>query len=987
MKEAYYVSFYHRSRETLVNKCLDILKTGKKVAYILPSREAMFDVRNHLITSYGGIVDSYIFSFDDLEKLICQNKIPHQKIIPDNVIELILRDILNRNKDKSVFNLVKNKLGFISEVYQLIKRLKRLNISPEEFRNKSDLMEGMLERKCNFLANVYQEYEAYKKAEGLYDINDLSLLACEEVRGSQFLSQLGVLVIDGFIDIDPVYKLLLKNISETYPEIHLSANIPYKNIHNQTFIQKEILKDLEELGFALGDDMEENTYSVEPSIKILAENLYASQKVLATKASGIRILNSPCVEHEVRQGARIIKERLLKGETTPDKVAIYIQDLDLYKETIQDVFQEMGIPVQLSCGEKLISIPLVKDILNLFKMNFANQRFSSREECLQAFSTFLQNLALRGNIISGYGSGSLDAKEYLRDLKALETLENILNEFLELSQTYPHCYPGDIIQGIYLDLTNRCLETEIEIRKLDNSGVKVLNPDLARGKFYDLVLLLGVNEGLFPRLSAGNPLFDPLEDQQLFRIGINLINSRWEMEREKIRFNSCLAFTRKEVFLSYRTSDEEGGYLIKSPFIDEVESLMDEEVLKKVTAPVLYMRDRFLFQEKAASLREGIRKVSDRVWQKKGEEIEALDYLAWIIRQEELKDQLEYIHHSAQIELGRANKPYFDNYDGLLSNPQLAQQDAKYGFSPSQLNSYVSCPFKYYSERVLELSDLDEEEGLGARSLGSFYHEILHKYYSENDSWYKYDAERLKEIFQERVNIFNGGNLSAKIFQFIQEELWLVISAFLEQDALNLQYYYDKTGCWLKPIMLEQPFSINHSFGGNLLRGVVDRVDLEMDKNGEYTGKFIIYDYKKSSGKTLKDCLEVKDFQLPIYYLAIEDYLQKTFALENPECLALLYYSIEKNSRSGIVSKDFKKHLFKGSTGPRDLVGKNNLAILIEWIASRGGQLIEDIRQGKFNLPEACNSDTGIFSCSYRSICRYDRYRIAIKQKVGEGDA
>lgn len=1069
MKRAYYTSFFNKSREALVNKCLDAIKDGQKVVYILPSREAMFDVRNRFIDSYGGIVDSYIFGFADLEKLICQDKIPSKKVIYDNVIELILKDILAKNKDNSIFNPVKNKLGFIDGVYQLIKRLKRLNISPEEFRNRSKLMEGILEKKCSFLADIYQEYEAFKKAEGIYDLNDYSLKACEEIKHCELFSQLGVLVVDGFINIDPVNKLLLKNISEIYPETDLYANIPYKNIHNQAFLQEEILKDLEELGFTVEDNIGLGTYPVEPSIKNLAENLYSGRKVLTEDAPGIKIINSPCIEHEVRQGAKLIKERLFKGETSPDKVVIYVQNLDQYRENIHDVFEEMGIPVQLISSEKLMSVSLIKDALSLFKVSveaeeavgfinlvsskylipaailekndfetvflhgvakrtvkvvkpskywetfkslinkhnslevikdeiekyidlisdFSPKRFASREECLKAFLNLLKALNLRGNIITLHHNGILNTEEYIRDLKALETMENILDEFLELSRIYPNSYQGDIFQGIYRDLINRFLEAEIGIRRLDNSGVKALNPDQARGRFYDFVLILGVNEGLFPCISRENLLFNLQEDQELFQCGINLIHSRWELEREKIRFNQCLAFTVKEVILSYRTSDEEGGYLIKSPFIDEVESLMGESAFRKTNSPTIYMRDRFLFQEKAMSLREGLRKIADRVWQKKGQEIEHLEYLSWILKEKELKDKLDYIHHSAQIELGRMNKPYFDNYDGLLSSPQLAQQDAAYGFSPSQLNSYVSCPFKYYSERVLGLSSLDEEDGLGARSLGSFYHEILREYYNQNENWYNYDEDRLKQLFNDRVVLLNEGNLSSKVFQFVREEQWSIISAFVQQDANNLQYYYDKTGHWLKPIMLEQPVNIKHSFGGNLIRGVIDRIDLEINEKGEYTGKFIIYDYKSSYDKTtLKECVETKDFQLPIYCLAIEDYLKKNFALENSECLALVYYCIKTRSRKGIVKKAFKKQLFEGRTGPRDLVGENNFTILMEWISSRGGQLIDEIRLGKFILPEACSSDDDFFSsCIYRPICRYDRYRIAIKQKVGETDA
>jgi ATP-dependent helicase/nuclease subunit B len=96
-----------------------------------------------------------------------------------------------------------------------------------------------------------------------------------------------------------------------------------------------------------------------------------------------------------------------------------------------------------------------------------------------------------------------------------------------------------------------------------------------------------------------------------------------------------------------------------------------------------------------------------------------------------------------------------------------------------------------------------------------------------------------------------------------------------------------------------------------------------------------------------------------------------------------LYYSIEKLSRNGIVRSDMKKCLFKGNTGPRDLVGCNNLDVLIEWVIKLGATRIDEIRQGRFVLPFNCYSDVTGWKCEYGSICRYDKYRIDNKWKAG----
>ena len=79
------------------------------------------------------------------------------------------------------------------------------------------------------------------------------------------------------------------------------------------------------------------------------------------------------------------------------------------------------------------------------------------------------------------------------------------------------------------------------------SGVKVINPDLARGQFYDYVFILGINEGVFPAVS-NKSIFDNFEDDILYDNGINLNNYRWELQREKIRFNLAVASAKTKAF-------------------------------------------------------------------------------------------------------------------------------------------------------------------------------------------------------------------------------------------------------------------------------------------------------------------------------------------------------------------------------------------------------------------------------------------------------
>ena len=124
--------------------------------------------------------------------------------------------------------------------------------------------------------------------------------------------------------------------------------------------------------------------------------------------------------------------------------------------------------------------------------------------------------------------------------------------------------------------------------------------------------------------------------------------------------------------------------------------------------------------------------------------------------------------------------------------------------------------------------------------------------------------------------------------------------------------------------------------------------------------------------------VEGKDFQLPLYYLAIGEQLKDKFPDVNPECIALLYYSIKEHKKSGIVRSDMKKNIFNRG-GPGYTVGKENMIVLMEYISRKTSEVIEKIKNGVFTLPCLCPMENSKYPCDYRKICRYDRYRIAEK--------
>lgn len=1019
---------------------------GQKAVYILPSREAMFDVRRMLTEENGGISDCLILGFDNLERIITRSQVKRDTL-NNGEVRSIIRGLLATMRPP-VFAGVIDKPGLTDGLVTAIKSLKRQYISPADFNHRISGFEGIVQDKCQAVSHIYQAYEEYKEAHGSLDIDDLSWLAINNAAEAPLFNTTGVIVIDGFINIDAVNVELLREIAATYPEIDFLAHVPFRNVHNEDFLRDEVLKDLEQLGFECVND--NSPAESEPAVTSLARELYAGKACLGDMRDCLEVVPGPCMDYELREAARAIKKLIIEG-VNPSDIAIYCSTGEEYRPKAIEIFAEMGVPLRISGGDRLYSIPLVKDLFDLFRflaeepneryfrslvgskylipleaaavlpdenyrlVKLAGQLAKSREpdlylssfrqavpeilvdapsrdamikyistieefpdncnnqsEWLLAFKTLVNSLHLIDKVKWMKIQSILNETSFMRDVLALQGFIGVIDELIASYRKLDTMPYAEWKRYLISDLHDQLLFKETDLRLKGLQGVNFLSPDMARGQNYHAVFIIGLNEDCFPSVGTGNLLFNFRENTVLNENGINFRYPLWELQRERIRFNSCLGSARKSIFLSYRTGDESDNYIISSPFLDEVALVLGDH-FKEIERPMVSMRQRLDYSQEPASWREAMRQMTGRMWRLRSGPGLDVPYLKGISNAR--IHELNYINHAARMEISRMDNPKFDKYDGLLSSPQLAQSDNDYIFSVSQLNSYAACPFRYFIERVLDLKE--EEDGpLGYMNIGSFYHTVLENYYRNHPDPLVLDSARLDSIFEQNVDVLNDGSIPDTIFQSVKVELLNVLQTFLQNDAGVLKYIRDNTNCDMKPALFEQEFELDQQFGNQKIKGFIDRVDLEYDQKQELTGRYIIYDYKTSNAKTLKDCIEGLDYQLPIYHSAVNELLKNKHGIQNPECLALIYYSIKESNRRGIVRKDIKKSLFKGKTGPRDLLGPDNIRVVMKWVEEEADKLVNCIQSGRFMPPRNCPWT----NCPFTSVCRHDRQRLAGKE-------
>ncbi|GEM_PF-1774469 len=339
----------------------------------------------------------------------------------------------------------------------------------------------------------------------------------------------------------------------------------------------------------------------------------------------------------------------------------------------------------------------------------------------------------------------------------------------------------------------------------------------------------------------------------------------------------------------------------------------------------------------------------------------------------DLKQRLE-------IELRREkDTQYQHSHGGFISSPQsleaLRHWLTQHLFSPSQLEKYATCPFTFFSSKLLGI-EAAEEKNIEGSSLdqGRWMHLLLEEFFKKN-----------KVKLQEAIN---RKEARPKILEQLQENVWQFSKAFLSdkpwihpdlfqdfsQRALGvaqeiIRHFWEQ-GENKKSAKAFYPSYFEQEFGGKnpVLRfdfeklpplqigGRIDRIDLSEDQK-----EFIAWDYKTGEiGELSREIQEFTKLQLPLYLLAGQQLLQA----RPVAALAM-----------GLKEMKFNQGLAKKEEAQTLKLHARSSCLLSEkewnefWVNFEGKlrDYYQKIYAGDFRTsPNPCSE-----YCDYRSICRY----------------
>ena len=233
-----------------------------------------------------------------------------------------------------------------------------------------------------------------------------------------------------------------------------------------------------------------------------------------------------------------------------------------------------------------------------------------------------------------------------------------------------------------------------------------------------------------------------------------------------------------------------------------------------------------------------------------------------------LESQFEHFRHQ-RIAQEKRDESVFNEYDGFVpaAGPELSPTNSKRRVSPSRLETFGTCPRRFFFKYGLGVYqpdqwDIDPQRWLEPITLGNLVHGLFETFLRELTAKERIpnldrDLPRLLELLQNEIDKYLRSFPSPNEDALQRQHEWLIDACeiFLEKE----QAYCQQTGArpWVleaaiglddepaSPLDCRQPVAFGLRDGRVLqLGGRIDRVD-RLNQNGSES--YAIWDYKSGS--------------------------------------------------------------------------------------------------------------------------------------------
>ncbi|GJL60263.1 MAG: hypothetical protein NPIRA03_31200 [Nitrospirales bacterium] len=563
-------------------------------------------------------------------------------------------------------------------------------------------------------------------------------------------------------------------------------------------------------------------------------------------------------------------------------------------------------------------------------------------------------------------SSQMEEQEQTHTANLAQAFEQVMTQVKQLDRV-----GTQVTWGAWVDVFREALEgTRMPIPGQSPLGVQVFDAMAARGHAFRTVFILGLNDQVFPRVVREDAFLRDGDRRVLAEsLGYKIDEKMHGFDEEALLFALLRHSARDRVYLVYQRADHKGRPLLPSPLLTECVRDVPGCSESEISVPL---------------------RVAERVgipYFSPGEETRQETRLRYLLQGRAIQtDSLEpsfwwklFRHGLKAVASLERTSTGAGSFDGILGVEGAHWQDLlSRGLSPTALERYAQCPFRYWMEHGLRTRNLREpiSRDIPSRIWGELGHAILrHVYqYLIDHKWPVTPIEPVQlssliasttdQVCDEYATLYGKGYVV--LWERMKAQLATVVAAMIEYDQ---QEYVDQA---IMPEYCEIGAAgeiVSEGPGGSSLlkiHGRVDRVDRHSDDS-----RTRIVDYKFSGGLTTRtegpdlvnEALRGRRLQPALYSMMSslslpghsgEDF--KEMMLPDPEIHSVEFRFIRPLNLAPLTFSSFHSSIWATHTGDQ------LLRTIRRWV--------EGIRAGQFFvLPGSYCRD-----CSWSVTCRSQHY-------------
>jgi ATP-dependent helicase/DNAse subunit B len=833
---------------------------------IVPNRPDVERVERDLLARAGALFGGSIGTFDDVFERIAGGR----RTITDAQRSLLIERVIG-NASLNGLGASARFAGFADELGRAFSDLAGGLVAPAQ-------LSGDLQR-------LYSAYRSELDRLGLTDRETVRMRAVERLASDFAAWDRAPVFAYGFEDLTGAEWELIRALAG---RTDVTVSMPYEAGRVAFASLRGTVDDLAGLADGRIEELPPRFHEFgAPALAHLERSLFGDDVTTAPPLDGaLRFLEGAGMRGTLELVADELVA-LIRAGTAPERIGVIVPSLERWRAPLETAFASLGVPFAIEGRSRLAQTPFGRALLGLLRFVWLG---AARRE-LYGF--------LRGPF-SGVPRGKVDFLEGRLRGRAINAHDRVEAETLAL---HGHEFPivrelreaGTPLDGLRAAAASmlrnahgvhrptatdetrsdlRAYEAVVELAdeldgwevapqqivdalesatvrgpRVEPDRVPVLSLADARTRDFEIVFVLGLEEGTLPRRGDASPFLD---DESRRALGARLVKPD-HVERDRYLFYTACTRASRRLYLVREAATDDGGPREPSPFWDEVVRVFPKDEVARATT-----------RRPLAALTWALHDAPT--------ERERLRALARTAADDRVAAEALARANGWERRLERALRA-FERPTGITHPLVLEQLTGRKTFNVTELERMSDCSSAWFVERLLDPRTIDAE--VDPKLRGSVAHTTLHRFYAGLPKEVGVDKPDVEHL--EAARVFLRACLTQAVEgvrmeltgvqrQELDQGLWRDLAAFLDAEA--------RSELPLVPRELELQFGFERSkhaglpLGDDLfLSGKIDRVDVEV-----FGARGIVQDYKAGKSAHSAQTIEQEQrLQIPLYMLVLRD--------------------------------------------------------------------------------------------------------------------